>query len=223
MSPTRRPAPFPAARALPALTRTLAAILAGALPAGAALAQYKVVEPGGRVTYTDRPPSYQSVPDARGGSTQDAAQADSAGRLAAGLPYTLRQVVLRFPVRLVVADACAPCESARRLLRARGVPVQEVSVDRPEDVEALQRELGSRELPVLLVGSERHVGYAEATWSSTLDAAGYPATSVLPAGYRPPAPRALAGPQTPAQPPRPARREPDAPVLAPAPAGGIRF
>jgi glutaredoxin len=197
--------------------------LSALLASAPALAQFKVVEPGGRVTYTDRPPAYQSVPDARAVSPAGAPQAGTAEGLAAGLPYTLRQVVLRFPVRLVVGSGCPPCESARRLLRSRGVPVQELSVDRPEDVERLQRDFGSRELPVLLVGRERQVGYAEAAWLATLDAAGYPATPMLPTGYRAPAPQPLAGPRAVAEAPDAERAEPPAPVVSPLSGGGIRF
>lgn len=188
----------------PAWGLLCAQVLALAAPAPA-LAQYKVTEPGGRVTYTDRPPSYAAVPAAGGqgvsaaanGATGAAGAMGAAGEeaaLAAGLPYALRQVVQRYPVRLYTASGCAPCGAARQLLQQRGVPLLEYGVNRSEDIDLLQREVGASELPVLTVGRQRLVGFAAADWQATLDAAGYPQAAALPAGYRAPAARPLAGP-----------------------------
>jgi len=38
--------------------------------------------------------------------------------------------------------------------------------------------------PTLSVGRERNTGFESSQWDSLLDAAGYPAKSMLPAGYR---------------------------------------
>lgn len=193
-----------------------------------ALAQYKVVEPGGRVTYTDRPPT---ATPARPLAPQTQAASPAAGddltQLAAGLPYALRQVVQRWPVRLYTAAGCAPCATARQWLQRRGVPVLEYTVDRPEDAERFEREVAARELPVMTVGRQRHVGFGEADWSLTLDAAGYPAASALPGSWRAPAARPLAGGAPPDAAGRPddaaAARPTAPPVVSPHTEGGFRF
>ncbi|BDI04674.1 glutaredoxin family protein [Sphaerotilus microaerophilus] len=181
----------------PAWGLLCAQMLALAAPAPA-LAQYKVTEPGGRVTYTDRPPSYAAVPApgsqaaANGATGANGANGEEAA-LAAGLPYALRQVVQRYPVRLYTASGCAPCSAAQQFLQQRGVPLLEYGVNRSEDIDLLQREVGASELPVLMVGRQRLVGFAASDWQAMLDAAGYPPAVVLPAGYRAPAARLLAG------------------------------
>ncbi len=146
-------------------------------------AQYKVVGPDGKVTYTDRAPAANDGKvtslTARGGT----AVGDAA------LPLELRQAAARYPVTLyVTAGACEPCESARQLLRQRGIPVAEKQVQSPEDSEALERLSGGRDAPTLTIGSQTLRGLAPEVWNSYLDAAGYPRESRLPASYQyPPA------------------------------------
>lgn len=216
----------PATRRCASAAAGIALLLAAAT--GPAQAQYRVVGPDGRVTYTDRPPSYQTVPAPRGAAAVAAGEAAALVALSTGLPFALRQVVERYPVRLYTSSPCAPCDAARQSLRRRGVPLLEFSVNRPEDLERYQRELGASELPAMTVGGQRHVGFAEADWQLTLDAAGYPASSQLPASYRwvpvrPLAPE-RAAPAAAANPApiRPAPRPAAEPAPAPNP-DGFRF
>ncbi|ACB33917.1 conserved hypothetical protein [Leptothrix cholodnii SP-6] len=185
--------------------------------AGAAVAQYKVVAPDGSVTYTDR------VPAAASSRTQPLRAGAGGADGAAELPFVLRQVMARYPVTLYTAPACAPCDTARQLLRQRGVPLVERSVPTPDDVGELRRIEQTTDLPILRLGSQRLVGYSADEWTAMLDAAGYPRQSMLPGSYRQPAARPLIAPRT-AQPaaieaPRPA----NAPEPTAAGAGGIRF
>lgn len=225
-------ADLPVRAARPVHRRRLHAACAGiALAlgvAGVAQAQYRVVGPDGRVTYTDRPPSYQAAPTPRGAAAAADGEAAALTALSAGLPFALRQVVVRYPVRLYTSSPCAPCDAARQYLRRRGVPLLEFSVNRPEDLERYPREVGASELPAMTVGGQRHVGFAEADWQLTLDAAGYPATSQLPASYRwvpvrPLAPeRAAAAADRPVPIPRAANRPAAEPAPNPNP-DGFRF
>jgi glutaredoxin len=199
-------------------------LLALACLASPVHALYKVVAPDGTVTYTDRPPpAAAGRPVPRSG--RDAAN-DAAAALA-NLPLELRQVTTRYPVTLYSSTDCAPCDNARRLLAARGIPHVERRVVNEDDAEALNRLTGGRSVPTLMIGTQALRGFAEADWHSYLDAAGYPRESRLPRGYQqPPATplverQAEATPQArPAAPPPPA--EPQTPPPAPAPAG-IRF
>jgi glutaredoxin len=190
-----------------------------ALAALPSQAQYKVIGPDGRITYTDREPSASEgkvIPLGARGTTQ-AAEPE--------LPFELRQVANKYPVTLYVAsNACDPCTSARQMLKQRGIPFNERLVVTGEDSEALERLSGAREAPTLTIGTQTLRGFAAEVWASYLDAAGYPRESHLPAGYqyRPAAPvvdrreSVAARPDTataPYTPPSPA---------APAP-GAIRF
>ncbi|MEY4766064.1 MAG: hypothetical protein RI907_2737 [Pseudomonadota bacterium] len=148
-------------------------------------ALYKVVGPDGRVTYTDRPEpaakaSKLRTPDRKGDGT-------------AGLPYALQQAATRYPVVLLTSQPCAPCQSGRDWLRARGIPFQEMTVNTSEDTQALKRLSGSDQVPVLRVGSQVLSGYQTQEWASYLDLAGYPASAQLPASYVWPEAQPLAG------------------------------
>jgi glutaredoxin len=164
--------------------------LAAALLVGDAWAQYKVVGPDGKVTYTDRAPAA-----AEGKATAVGARNSTASSEVA-LPAELRQPVARYPVILfVTASPCAPCDAARQLLRQRGIPYSEKVVVTPEDADALERVTGGREAPTLTLGAQAMRGLSSDIWNSYLDAAGYPRESRLPANYRYPEPTPLTTPR----------------------------
>jgi len=141
-------------------------------------AQYKVVGPDGKVTYTDRPPA-----QATGKVTELGGRGAVAAENAA-LPLELRQAAARYPVTLYASvGACDPCDSARQLLRQRGIPYSEKSVQSPEDADALERLSGGRDAPTLSIGSQTLRGLAPEVWNSYLDAAGYPRESRLPPNF----------------------------------------
>jgi glutaredoxin len=167
------------------LVALLAASLVAVVAPSTSHAQYKVIGADGKVTYTDRAPSPNE-----GKVTSLGTRILSTGASSdVLLPLELRQVVSRYPVTLyTVTGACEPCESARQLLRQRGVPFSEKQVQSPEDSEALERLSGGRDAPTLTIGSQTLRGLAPEVWSSYLDAAGYPRDSRLPATYQyPPA------------------------------------
>jgi len=171
---------------------------------------YKSVGPDGRVTFSDRPPSSLSQ-TARVDSGADRNLAN------ATLPYALAQIVASYPVTLYSANDCAPCDEGRSLLRARGVPFTEKTVNRTEDVEALKRLSDSSALPVLTIGGQQLKGFAAADWQQYLSLAGYPTSSNLPTNYRQPPAQPLVAIQTAPSPtaqasaPSPTRPEPAPP------------
>jgi len=165
-------------------TLLAAALAAWMLPAWAL---YKVVGPDGRVTYTDRPPADARA--ARVPGVEPPAVAPAAER--ARWPAALREAAERFPVTLYAAASCTPCDEARRLLQARGVPFSEKRIASEEEVQALERLSGARLVPALTIGRQAISGLQPQDWNGWLDAAGYPRSSVLPASWKPPAPTAL--------------------------------
>lgn len=162
-----------------ALRFGLAAVaIAATFPAHAL---YKIVGPDGKVTYADRPPAE----GANARPVDTAPRAATPG--AAALPTGLREPATKFPVTLYTSQDCSPCEDARRFLRQRGVPYSERLVTTNAEGELLNRTTGGAELPAVTIGSQAIRGFAADDWRDYLDAAGYPARSVLPASWRAPA------------------------------------
>lgn len=156
------------------------AVAAGILGPAQAQQVFRIVAPDGKVTFSDRPPAASS--GTAGVSTGSAASASGASTT--GLPFELRQVAGKYPVTLYTSDNCAPCSSARSLLTTRGVPFAEKTVSTADDTQALRRISGETSLPFVTIGSQQLNGFSEAEWTQFLNAAGYPKSSVLPAGYR---------------------------------------
>ncbi len=155
---------------------------------------YRSVGPDGKVTFSDQPPAAASnakVSTGRGGTFSQSGGA---------LPAELRAIVSKFPVTLYTTKDCAPCNSGRSMLSARGVPFNEKLVDSDEDNEAFKRLSGGTTLPMASVGSQQLKGFSEADWGQYLDAAGYPKSSMLPASYRNPAPASMVVKAAPAAP-----------------------
>ena len=168
------------------LIRMIAACAAITALAAAAQAQqvYRIVGPDGKVTFSDRPP-------AGGAESTQSSSSQGSGSSSSGndaLPYQLRQVATRFPVTLYTSSDCAPCNSARNLLVNRGVPFTERTVASNDDIDALKRLSGESSLPFGTIGGQQIRGFSDTEWSQYLNAAGYPAQSQLPPGYRRPAP-----------------------------------
>jgi len=162
----------------PSLTALRLLPLAALFASASLYAQYKVVGPDGKVTYTDRPPASSS------GKVSELGGRGGVAAENAALPLELRQAVARYPVTLYASvGACDPCDSARQLLRQRGIPYSEKSVQSPEDADALERLSGGRDAPTLSVGAQTLRGLAPEVWNSYLDAAGYPRESRLPPNF----------------------------------------
>ncbi|MEJ8851497.1 glutaredoxin family protein [Variovorax rhizosphaerae] len=159
------------------------------LLAGSAMAQvYRQVDKNGVVSYSDQPPSSAAQPPAtpRRGTVNEIPDPG-----ASALPYELRQVVQRYPVTLYTGDDCQPCNAARSMLTTRGVPFSERTVRSNEDVAALQRLSGQNTLPLVSIGTQQLKGYSDIEWSQYLDAAGYPKSNQLSAGYARPSAQPL--------------------------------
>lgn len=205
---------------------TLLGTLALALMGQASMAQpvYKIVGPDGKVTFSDKPPASADKGNvAATGATSGAATAG------ADLPYELRQVASKYPVTLYTAASCAPCDTGRSLLKSRGVPFAERTVSTTEDLEALQRLAGDNSLPYATIGGQKLKGFSDLEWTQYLNAAGYPATSTLPKGYRFATPTPLVAVQKPTTPPKAAAKPIEVPAepapSAPSPSNpaGITF
>ena len=160
---------------------------------------YRIVAPDGKITFSDKPPA-----NAEQGKIAATGTGAAAVASVSVLPFELRQVAAKYPVTLYSASDCAPCAAGRALLGSRGIPFAERTVSSSDDIAALQRLAGESALPFLTIGTQRIKGYSDAEWTQYLDAAGYPKTSALPAGYK----QAPASPLVSLQKPVPVRTEP---------------
>jgi glutaredoxin len=102
------------------------------------------------------------------------------------LPYALRAAVSRYPVVLYTSRDCDVCDTGREMLEKRGVPFTERKLRTQAEVDALKaRGFADFAVPAITVGREKAAGFDPTGWGTLLDAAGYPKTSLLPAGWRP--------------------------------------
>ena len=196
------------------------ALFAGATTLTNAQPVYRIVGADGKVTFSDKPPVEAKV------KITSAAGKSSGGIANSSLPFELRQVAQKYPVTLYTGENCGPCQSARSMLITRGVPFSEKTVSTLEDSQALQRLSGESSLPFATIGGQQLKGFSDAEWTQFLNAAGYPAASVLPSSYRQPAATPLitvaAAPPAVVAPARAAAQAPQ-PTPATANPSGIRF
>lgn len=158
-----------------------AALVAGMSSAGAQV--YRWTDSSGNTHFTDTPPpaTARGVERKRGARSKES---DDAGN--APEPYALQQARKNHPVKLYSAPGCgAPCDDARALLNARGVPFSETSVSSESAIEELKDVSGSAAVPVLMIGSHMQKGFEQGAFHRSLDAAGYPKTGILPPRRQP--------------------------------------
>ena len=134
---------------------------------------YRWVDPSGRVFYTDK------LPPKVARSIEQKKLGDRPPELP--LPYELQRAVKSFPVVLYASDCGPPCDDARQLLDQRGVPHEDRDARDPVIRQEMARFTGGPvEVPLMLVGRSAVKGFEPGEWNRTLDAAGYPKTSILP-------------------------------------------
>jgi glutaredoxin len=170
--------------------------------AGAGAQMYKWTDAKGVVSYSDQPPPASARKVER--KSLDAASK-------AELPYGLAQAARTNPVVLYTATACEACDEGRALLRQRGIPFAEKTVQSNDDQQKLKDAGSDGQVPLLLVGRSKHVGFEAGAWNAALTDAAYPLQRQLPANWQ--SPDAVAA--APAQPPKPRVVRDDKPTPTP--------
>ncbi len=147
------------------------------LGAGAAGAQiYKWVDAKGVTHYSD------VAPPPSAGKVQLKSFASAAA--APELPRELAEAVKNYPVTLYTSAQCEACDLGRAMLQERGVPYAEKTVSSAADHAALKLAGSVGQLPLLVVGSRKNIGFEAGAWATSLSAAAYPAQPSTPPGYR---------------------------------------
>ena len=179
----------------------LAAALFAAFGAQAQSNVYRWVDKSGKVHFSDQPPveDAKSVSQKRvgGGYVEESS-----------LPYATQVAMKRNPVVLYTGPKCGvPCDRARDLLSARGIPYSERDASTKDGAAAMEK-MGLRDLPVVTMGAGRTLKYYdEESWHAALDGAGYPRTALpgqsdaVRQASKPPAPAPAAGQPAAGQPP----------------------
>jgi glutaredoxin len=151
------------------------ALSLGLLAADASAQMYSWKDAKGVTHFSDQPPPDEvkavSRPMARGASQP-------------ALPYGLSEAVRLNPVVLYTTSSCEACDQGRTLLRQRGVPFTEKTVNSNEDQQALKAAGSEGRLPFLTIGRNSKVGFESTSWQEALTAAAYPQQSRLPVGWR---------------------------------------
>jgi glutaredoxin len=172
-----------------------------ALAAGAVAAQqqlYRWTDEKGQLHVADTPPP-PGAKDVHRWRVTASSAAEGGSE-----PYALRQARKESPVTLYTAPDCDPCDDARKLLNARGIPFKEVSVTEKE-VNDVVKLAGSASVPLIVVGSATQKGFEESAFHRLLDDAGYPKVGILaPRSQKEPKPGAqeAAKPASAEEPPR---------------------
>lgn len=181
--------------------------------AASAFAQYKYVGPDGRVVYSDTPPPPNAKPLGKPAASAPgpAPAGGSAATGAQSLPFALQGPTRTYPVVIYTGADCEACNQGKRLLATRGVPFAEKTVRTQEDLNAFKAATGASQIPVLMVGGSKSVGFDESAWNVALTGAGYPTNNQLPPSYKNPPPVAAAPTAKPvavAPPPKPQAEAP---------------
>ena len=168
----------------PSVGAIVLCMLAGMSSANAQV--YKWVGPDGKIQYSDTPPPASAKVQPQTVATPSS----SSGGVT--LPYEVTEAMKKNPVTLYSSANCTPCDTARTMLIARGIPFSEKTVRTTEDVDYLREVSGDSQVPVMTIGKDKHQGYTATEWEEALKAAGYPSTNRLPKAYRNPPPEAAA-------------------------------
>ncbi|NML61297.1 glutaredoxin family protein [Massilia sp. RP-1-19] len=147
------------------------------LGAAASAQVYKWVDAKGVTHYSDTPPASKQA------EVKAYAGADA---VLVPLPYELARVARSAPVTLYTTPKCQGCDAGRALLKARGIPFSEKTVTTASDQDKLKEAGSDGQLPLLLVGRNKLLGFQSDAWDSALTNAAYPARSMLPSRYRHP-------------------------------------
>jgi glutaredoxin len=135
------------------------------LPAFAQL--YRWTDDQGVIHYSDKPP-------ARGDAKKFDIQVNSyAGPATVSTTSAPAAGAAKPQVKMLATAWCGYCARARAYLKSRGIPFEELDVEKSAQGRQEYRELKGRGVPIILVGNQRMNGYDQGRLEGLLRAAGY--------------------------------------------------
>lgn len=147
--------------------------------AGAGAQMFKWTDAKGVVHFSDQPPA--------GKDSKVELKSYASGVNRVELPYSLAEAARTNPVTLYTTADCEACDQGRAMLRQRGIPFAEKTVNSNDDQQKLKDAGSAGQLPLLLVGSNQRIGFESGGWNQALTEAAYPVQRMLPANYQYPA------------------------------------
>ena len=143
----------------------LCAAALASLPAFAQL--YRWTDDKGVIHYSDKPPARGEAKkvDTQVNSYSGPATVSTTGAPAAG--------TAKPQVKMLATAWCGYCARARAYLKSRGIPFEELDVEKSAQGRQEYRALKGRGVPIILVGNQRMNGYDQARLEGMLQAAGY--------------------------------------------------
>jgi glutaredoxin len=76
-------------------------------------------------------------------------------------------------IKLLTTSWCGYCRQARAYLNSRGIPFEDLDVEKSAQGKQEYRELNGRGVPIILVGNQRMNGYSQAQLDTMLRTAGH--------------------------------------------------
>jgi glutaredoxin len=136
-----------------------------ALPASSQL--YRWTDDKGIIHYSDKAPDKRDAKavEAKINSYSGPATVSGRGTPAAGNA--------KAPVKMLATSWCGYCRKARAYLNSRGIPFEELDVEKSAQGKQEYRALKGRGVPIILVGSQRMNGYDQGRLEAMLSAGGH--------------------------------------------------
>ena len=135
---------------------------------------YKWTDEQGRIHYSDQAPDQDKMKaavikiESYSGPAVVSTLEKSAPAAQANQP-----VAAKGRVKLLTTSWCGYCRQARAYLTSRGIPFEDLDVEKSAQGKQEYGELKGRGVPIILVGNQRMNGYGQAQLDTMLRAAGY--------------------------------------------------
>ena len=142
------------------------------LPAQAQL--YKWTDEQGRLHYSDQAPDQDKMKaavtriESHSGPAVVSPLENSAPAAKSNPPAAAKG-----RVKLLTTSWCGYCRQARAYLNSRGIPFEDLDVEKSAQGKQEYRDLKGRGVPIILVGDQRMNGYSQARLDTMLRAAGH--------------------------------------------------
>lgn len=148
-----------------ALTVRLCLLATAALAAMPASSQlYRWTDDKGAIHYSDKAPE-KGAAEVKINSNSGPATVSGSGTPAAGSA--------KAPVKMLATSWCGYCRKARAYLNSRGIPFEELDVEKSAQGKQEYRALKGRGVPIILVGTQRMNGYDQGRLEAMLRAGGH--------------------------------------------------
>lgn len=144
----------------------LALLLAAPL---AAQQVFRWVDKDGKVHYSDMAPP---------GSRATQPKLDNNSVEVDKMSYDLKRLTETAPITLYTTESCKDlCDQARNWLKQRKLPFTETVGRNADEIMEIGKKLGGEpKVPSITVGAKPTIGFDSTSWTSVVQAAGYPTT-----------------------------------------------